>query len=153
VGYRRRSKQDRSNDAEAIAEWINSSAIAFSHTAPKQLGPRELTSQRESRNRHRAALYGDFKNRIVAPAVEEGFSSDRFDRSWTHLTERFWRRLLTRHGTAVKGILPVDFESDEALEAILRRELIEIACLNGVSDPETIRDILLTRLPPVRPAP
>ena len=49
--------------------------------------------------------------------------------------------------------LPVDFDSDEALEAILRRELIEIACFNGVSDPETLRDILLTRLPPVRPAP
>lgn len=55
---------------------------------------------------------------------------------------------------AVKGKnLPVDFDSDEALEAILRRELIEIACFNGVSDPETLRDILLTRLPPVRPAP
>jgi hypothetical protein len=55
---------------------------------------------------------------------------------------------------AAKGNnLPVDFDSDEALEAILRRELIEIACFNGVSDPETLRDILLTRLPPVRPAP
>ena len=54
---------------------------------------------------------------------------------------------------AVKGNdLPVDFDSDEGLEAILRRELIEIACFNGVSDPETLRDILLTRLPPVRPA-
>jgi hypothetical protein len=49
--------------------------------------------------------------------------------------------------------LPVDLDSDEALEAILRRELIEIACFNGVSDPETLRDILLTRLPPARPAP
>jgi hypothetical protein len=54
---------------------------------------------------------------------------------------------------AVKGNdLPVDFDSDEGLEAILRRELIEIACFNGVSDPETLRDILLTRLPSVRPA-
>ena len=34
--------------------------------------------------------------------------------------------------------LAVDFDSDEALEAILRRELIEIACFNGVSDPETL---------------
>ncbi len=48
---------------------------------------------------------------------------------------------------------PVDFDSDEGLEAILRRELIEIACFNGVSDPETLRDILLARLPPVRQAP
>ena len=55
---------------------------------------------------------------------------------------------------AVKGNnLTVDFDSDEALEAILRRELIEIACFNGVSDPETLRDILLTRLPPARLAP
>ena len=44
---------------------------------------------------------------------------------------------------AVRGNdLPVDFDSDEGLEAILRRELIEIACFNGVSDPETLRDIL-----------
>jgi hypothetical protein len=48
---------------------------------------------------------------------------------------------------------PIDFDSDEGLEAILRRELIEIACFNGVSDSETLRDILLARLPPIRPAP
>ena len=42
---------------------------------------------------------------------------------------------------------PVDIDSDEGLEAILRRELIEIARLNGVSDLETLRDILLARLP------
>jgi hypothetical protein len=46
-----------------------------------------------------------------------------------------------------------DFESDEALEAALRRELIEIARFNGVSDPETLRDILLATMPPVTPAP
>ena len=33
----------------------------------------------------------------------------------------------------------------------LRRELIEIARFNGVSDPETLRDILLARLPQVTP--
>jgi hypothetical protein len=32
---------------------------------------------------------------------------------------------------------PIDFDSDEGLEAILRRELIEIARFNDVSDPET----------------
>jgi hypothetical protein len=49
----------------------------------------------------------------------------------------------------IKGTnLPIDYDSDEALEAILRRELIEIACFNGVSDPETLRDILLTRVTP-----
>ena len=43
---------------------------------------------------------------------------------------------------------PVEFDSDEGLEAILRRELIEIAYFNGVSDPETLRDIILSKLPP-----
>ena len=43
--------------------------------------------------------------------------------------------------------LPLDFDSDEGLEAILRRELIEIARFGGVTDPETLRDILLARLP------
>ena len=46
---------------------------------------------------------------------------------------------------AVKGH---DSDSDESLEALLRRELIEIACFKGVSDPETLRDILLANLPP-----
>ena len=45
-----------------------------------------------------------------------------------------------------------DIESDEALEAALRRELIEIARFNGVGDPETLRDILLATMPPVTPA-
>jgi hypothetical protein len=35
-----------------------------------------------------------------------------------------------------------DAESDEELEATLRRELIEIACSNGVSDPEMLKDLL-----------
>jgi hypothetical protein len=37
----------------------------------------------------------------------------------------------------------VELDSDEELEAVLRRELIDIACFNGVSDPETLRDILV----------
>jgi hypothetical protein len=50
---------------------------------------------------------------------------------------------------AVKGTdRPVKFDSDEGLEAILRRELIEIAYFNGVSDPETLRDMVLSRLTP-----
>ena len=49
--------------------------------------------------------------------------------------------------STVKGqVPPVDINSDEGLAAILRRELIEIARLNGVSDPECLRDILLARL-------
>ena len=39
-----------------------------------------------------------------------------------------------------------DLDSDEALEATLRRELIEIARFNGVNDPDTLRDILLAAL-------
>jgi hypothetical protein len=38
-------------------------------------------------------------------------------------------------------------ETDEELEAALRRDLIEIARFNGVSDPETLRDILLASMP------
>ena len=41
-----------------------------------------------------------------------------------------------------------DAESDEELESALRRELIEIARLNGVSDPETLKDLLLASTPP-----
>ena len=54
-----------------------------------------------------------------------------FDATWSALKDQ---------------IPPVDFDSDEGLEALLRRELIEIARLNGVSDLETLRDILLARL-------
>ena len=41
---------------------------------------------------------------------------------------------------------PADFDSNEGLETILKRELIETARFNGVSDPETLRDLLLSRL-------
>ena len=51
----------------------------------------------------------------------------------------------------VKEDHPTEFDSDEGLEAILRRQLIEIACFNGVSDPETLRDLVVTNLSPVRP--
>lgn len=46
-----------------------------------------------------------------------------------------------------------DFESDEAPEAALHRELIEVARFNGISDPETLRDILLATMPPMTPTP
>jgi hypothetical protein len=39
-----------------------------------------------------------------------------------------------------------DLDSDEALEASLRRELAEIARSNGVSDADTLRDVLLAAL-------
>lgn len=64
-------------------------------------------------------------------------------------------RALDATCAAVKGsnnAPAADFDSDEGLEAILRRELIEIAWFNGVSDPETLRDLLLRRLLPGRRA-
>jgi hypothetical protein len=55
--------------------------------------------------------------------------------------------LLERAWVAVKeNDSLVDLDSDEALEAILRLELIEIACSNGVSDAETLRDVLLAAM-------
>jgi hypothetical protein len=39
-----------------------------------------------------------------------------------------------------------DLDSDEALEARLRRELAEIARSYGVSDADTLRDVLLAAL-------
>jgi hypothetical protein len=39
-----------------------------------------------------------------------------------------------------------DLDSDEALEASLRRELVEIARSNDVSDVDTLRDALLAAL-------
>ena len=43
-------------------------------------------------------------------------------------------------------------ESDEELEVALRRELIEIARLNGASDPDTLKEILLANMPSWRAA-
>ena len=40
----------------------------------------------------------------------------------------------------------LDFDSDEELEAALRRELIEIARSTAASDPEMLLDLVLARL-------
>jgi hypothetical protein len=79
-------------------------------------------------------------------------------RSLRHQFDPLDREILERAFDATWSALkdsnsPVDFHSNEGLETILRRELIEIACFNGVSDPESLRDIVLSRLPPVEPAP
>jgi hypothetical protein len=37
----------------------------------------------------------------------------------------------------------LEFDSDQELEADLRRELLEIAQSNGTSDPEKLRDLAL----------
>ena len=44
-----------------------------------------------------------------------------------------------------------DADSDEELEAEVRRELVEIARVNGVSDPEILKDILLASMPASAP--
>jgi hypothetical protein len=57
-------------------------------------------------------------------------------------------RALESTWTPVKGkqVLNSQLDSDEELEANLRRELIEIALANGVGDAEMLRDILLNTL-------
>ncbi len=47
---------------------------------------------------------------------------------------------------AVKGdhVPSGELDTDEQLEANLRRELVEIALNSGVSDPEALRDLLLS---------
>ena len=72
-------------------------------------------------------------------------------RSLRHQFDPLDREILDRAfdatWSAIKDdVSPADFDRDKGLEVILRRELIEIARLNGVSDPETLRDVLLARL-------
>jgi hypothetical protein len=64
------------------------------------------------------------------------------------LDNEILERAFDANWEAIKGSHQrFDADSDEELEAALRRELIEIARFNGVSDPETLRDILLASLP------
>jgi hypothetical protein len=44
-----------------------------------------------------------------------------------------------------------ELDSDEDLEAILRRELVEIACVHCVSDQDNLRNLVLIRLAGLRP--
>jgi hypothetical protein len=53
-------------------------------------------------------------------------------------------RLLTLNLPSSNGNPSIEFDSDEGLELILRRELFEIACFNGMSDPETLRELVST---------
>jgi hypothetical protein len=70
--------------------------------------------------------------------------------NWTLSIGRFWRGHLT-HWEAIKGTgQHFDADSDEELEAEVRRELVEIARANGVIDPETLKDILLASMAPSR---
>ena len=69
--------------------------------------------------------------------------------NWTPWIGNFWRGHLTQPGKQSREVIKCfDADSDEALEAEVRRELVEIARLNGVSDPETLKDIFLASMPP-----
>jgi len=60
------------------------------------------------------------------------------------LDREFLERAFDATWEAIKGSHQhFDADRDEELEAELRRELVEIARVNGVSDPETLKDILL----------
>ena len=108
--------------------------------------PCELTSQSESRNCHRVALHEGF----IRCGVRALFRSLRHQ--FDPLDVEILEKAFDAAWSAVKeNDPPIDFDSDEGLEAILRRELIEIARFNDVSDPETLRDILLERLPQATP--
>jgi hypothetical protein len=68
---------------------------------------------------------------------------DQFD----PLDREILERAFDATWSAIKdNVSPADFDRNEGLDAILRTELIEIACSNGVGDPECLRDILLDRL-------
>ena len=64
------------------------------------------------------------------------------------LDREFLERAFDATWEAIKGSHQhFDADSDEELEAEVRRELIEIARVNGVSDPETLKDVLLASMP------
>jgi hypothetical protein len=63
---------------------------------------------------------------------------------WDPLDVELLERAVDSAMAAIKEIgQDLDFDSDEDLEAALRRELNEIARLNGLTEPEVLRDILL----------
>ena len=64
------------------------------------------------------------------------------------LDREFLERAFDATWELIKGSHQLfDADSDEELEAEVRRELVEIARVNGVSDPETLKDILLASMP------
>jgi hypothetical protein len=67
--------------------------------------------------------------------------------SFDPLDLEIMERALKDAKPAVQNNVPrLDFDSDEELEAALRRELIEIVCSKAVGDPETLLDLVLARL-------
>jgi hypothetical protein len=102
-------------------------------------------TQRESRFRHGIRLHAlrSFNGERTGQIMLSKFRRD-LDPLDLELLERAW--VAVKENDAL-----VDLDSDEALEATLRRELIEIACSNGVSDAEALRDVLLAALSDQRP--
>jgi len=129
--------QEVNPSATAVGHTMQARGSMRTHVAVAKLSPSALT--RSMKWKHRPC------------GVRTLFRSlrDRFDPLDREILERAFDATLS----AVKdNVPPADFASVEGLKAILRRELIEIACFHGVSDPETLRDVLLARLPQIRPA-
>ena len=57
--------------------------------------------------------------------------------------KKIFRNVFSDGMTSQHASSSFDQLSDEELEAHLRRELIEIALVNGANDAETLRDILI----------
>ena len=70
-------------------------------------------------------------------------------RDFDPLDHEVMERAFESAWAAVKGnhVPSGELDTDEQLEANLRREIIQIALDNDVSDPEILRDILLSTLP------
>lgn len=61
------------------------------------------------------------------------------------------KELFQRAVDAVSRDNADELDSDEKLEAAVRCELLSIACLNGVSDPERLLELVFARMqPPAR---
>jgi hypothetical protein len=70
----------------------------------------------------------------------------KFPRELDPLDLEMVEKAFERTWDAIKDAHHARLDSDEELESALRRELIELARFNGVSDPEALSDILLTDL-------
>src|ERR1700687_4739948 len=91
-------------------------------------------TQRESQHRHSVRLHGgQIRRERTGRVMLSKFRRD-LDPLDLELLERAW--VAVKENDSLNHL-----DSDEALEAILRLELIEIARFNGVSDAETLRDV------------
>jgi hypothetical protein len=74
----------------------------------------------------------DSKFRRELDPLDRAFLERAFESAWVAVNE--------------DDRLDSELDSDEGLEATLRRELVEIALSNDIRDVETLRDILLDAL-------